>query len=75
MKAYEFLAHTGMNGQLILPIEAQERLPKNQIVRVLVLVQDDPTTDPLPGKLTEPQTQLEEDSLWLESPTVPYDGI
>ncbi|MGQ9838673.1 MAG: hypothetical protein ACUVRV_12115 [Cyanobacteriota bacterium] len=85
MKAHEFLAHTGMDGQLILPIEAQERLPKNQLVRVLVLVDDFASglagpTDPFQQNLTETQeteTQehLQEDSLWLESPTIPYDGI
>ncbi|MEN9232266.1 MAG: hypothetical protein Q6L68_15320 [Thermostichus sp. DG02_5_bins_236] len=80
MKAHEFLAHTGMDGQLILPKEAQERLPKNRIVRVLVLVDDlesgpmDPT-DPFQRKLTEPHEPPDEDSLWLESPTIPYDGI
>ncbi|MCF2970579.1 hypothetical protein L1047_05135 [Synechococcus sp. Nb3U1] len=80
MKAYEFLTHTGVDGQIILPLEAQEQLPKNRIVRVLVLVDDlesgpmDPT-DPFRRKLTEPQEQLDKDSLWLESPTLPYDGI
>lgn len=78
MKAYEFLAHTGVDGQIILSLEAQERLPKNRIVRVLV---DDlesgpmDPTDPFQRKLTGPQEQLDKDSLWLESPTLPYDGI
>ncbi len=78
MKAHEFLAHTGGEGQLILPLEAQEQLPKNRIVRVLVLVDEtesglmDPT-DPFQERL--PATPPEEDPLWYESPTIPYDGI
>ncbi|MEN9221748.1 MAG: hypothetical protein Q6M04_04855 [Thermostichus sp. BF3_bins_97] len=76
MKAYEFLAHTGNEGQLILPMEAQEQLPQNRIVRVLVLVDElesgsmDPT-EPFRERLPA----NEEDHFWYESPTIPYDGI
>ncbi|MEN9224885.1 MAG: hypothetical protein Q6L60_07675 [Thermostichus sp. HHBFW_bins_43] len=87
MKAYEFLARIGSEGQLILPMKAQDQLPRNRTVRVLVLV-DEPevsinstspkrsesgSTDPFQDRLSA--TLPEEDHLWYESPTIPYDGI
>jgi len=72
MKAHEFWACTDSQGQLILPVQAQEQLPRNQIVRVLVLVDEgEPADSPQEQR---PAASPDEEHLWYGD-TVPYDGI
>jgi len=75
MKAHEFWARTDSQGQLILPMRAQEQLPKNRVVRVLVLVDEQELAPADPSQEQSPTASPDEEHLWYGAPTVPYDGI
>ena len=75
MKAHEFWARTDSQGQLILPMKAQEQLPKDRVVRVLVLVDERELAPADPSQEQLPTASPDEEHLWYGAPTVPYDGI
>ena len=75
MKAHEFWARTDSQGQLILPMRAQEQLPKDRVVRVLVLVDEQKLAPADPSQEQLPTASPDEEHLWYGAPTVPYDGI
>lgn len=75
MKAHEFWARTDSQGQLILPMRAQEQLPKNRVVRVLVLMDERELAPADPSQEQLPTASPDEEHLWYGAPTVPYDGI
>ncbi|MGY2794525.1 hypothetical protein ACVWVQ_001592 [Thermostichus sp. MS-CIW-36] len=75
MKAHEFWARTDSQGQLILPMRAQEQLPKDRVVRVLVLVDERELAPADPSQEQLPTASPDEEHLWYGAPTVPYDGI
>jgi hypothetical protein len=75
MKAHEFWARTDSQGQLILPMRAQEQLPKDRVVRVLVLVDEQELAPADPSQEQLPTASPDEEHLWYGAPTVPYDGI
>jgi len=75
MEAHEFWARTDSQGQLILPMKAQEQLPKDRVVRVLVLVDERELAPADPSQEQLPTASPDEEHLWYRAPTVPYDGI
>ncbi|MFS8812952.1 hypothetical protein NW820_09775, partial [Synechococcus sp. R55.7] len=66
---------TDSQGQLILPMRAQEQLPKDRVVRVLVLVDERELAPADPSQEQLPTASPDEEHLWYGAPTVPYDGI
>ncbi|MDP3682580.1 MAG: hypothetical protein Q8S01_01490 [Ignavibacteria bacterium] len=73
MKAYEYLVKVDQNGKLVLPDQIKHVLPKNEIIRVLFLI-DEAKDKKLKAMTSDPNSQEFSYSL-LQNDEAVYDDF
>lgn len=73
MKAYEYQVKVDQNGKLVLPDQIKQALPKNEIIRVLFLI-DEAKDKKLKAITSDPNSQEFSYSL-LQNEEAVYDDF